>query len=157
MSGVLALSTWWEQLNNWAAPQYAIHIYTKNLVIIKECSSVDTKRSMWLRRPVLHEHRITFRFYHTKKEKEKKRKEKGIIDVHAKFALECHWLESTPSHELLTQQKHDHFLLLLLLLLLSFFFPPTFHSSSNCTAHVSTSRYPCKLDVCSYLNFEWMS
>ena len=40
----------------------------------------------------------------------KKTKKKKNIDIHAKFALGgYHWLESTPSRKLLTQQKHDNF------------------------------------------------
>ena len=52
-------------------------------------------------------------------------KEKQITSSMFMQSLHCsgyHLLESTPLHELLTQQKHDH------LPLLHFFFPSTFHS-----------------------------
>ena len=61
-------------------------------------------------------------------------KEKQITSSMFMQSLHCsgyHLLESTPLHELLTQQKHDH------LPLLHFFFPFYIPLVSNCTAHVS--------------------
>ena len=53
-----------------------------------------------------------------------------------------HGLETTPSHEIPTQQKHDHFPLWLFFNIL--------YSSSNRMAHVSRGRYTCWLGVYSY-------
>ena len=61
-----------------------------------------------------------------------------------------HWLESTPSHEIATQQNHDHFPLWHV-------FPHFDHLQIGCMAHVYMGRYSCWLDVYSiWIAGEWV-
>jgi hypothetical protein len=47
---------------------------------------------------ILHEHKIEIAYTNM-----------NIIDAHAKFAMKWQLLIGTPTHELPTEDKHDHF------------------------------------------------
>ena len=76
------------------------HVYAKNSLTIWECPNV--KLNSWCEHKN-HSYMTIQKAYHFTKI--------NIFDVHANFFIwsDNSWLEPTPSHEFLTQQKHDHF------------------------------------------------